>query len=226
MSCTNVVRSSLNFTYETLCNIKSAKKLGLLHKDYSDFLSLWYFPVLLNSDELSTFNFSQLFRLSPYSISNFFFNCEVFSSSLFPSYENFDSLSTSIFKACRTFYQKLDLTVIGLPNSLTSPLISIKTIFLSLLGFYNYMLKSYKNTLNMNSGLTHHLTKVRTNSVFFNDLTNNKENLHQARGLKFNNPVFSYDYRTGNYFPKFYQENLLFLLSTFSKITGGVRTPI
>jgi hypothetical protein len=46
----------------------------------------------------------------------------------------------------------------------------------------------------------------------------------QKRGLRFNNPLFKYEYKTGDYFPKFYQETFTYLLSTLAGLTGGLRT--
>lgn len=74
---------------------------------------------------------------------------------------------------------------------------------------------------------------VAANSLKFNNTTSNlikllanEETLNNHRGLRFNHPVFCYDYRAGDYFPKFYQENITYLLPTFAKITGGTRTPV
>ena len=54
--------------------------------------------------------------------------------------------------------------------------------------------------------------------------TENEEALANPRALRFNNVTFSYDYKVGDYFPKFYKENLLYLFSTFAKITSGLKT--
>jgi len=55
-------------------------------------------------------------------------------------------------------------------------------------------------------------------------LADNEENANETRALRFYSPTFAYDYKTGNYFPKFYQENVTYLLSTFADLTGGLRT--
>ena len=96
-----------------------------------------------------------------------------------------------------------------------------------------------QNALYMTTVSSSQLTalNIDTNSTFtsslkLNNLTSglikllsNEETLNNQRGLRFNSPVFCYDYRAGDYFPKFYQENITYLLPTFTKITGGVRTP-
>jgi hypothetical protein len=53
---------------------------------------------------------------------------------------------------------------------------------------------------------------------------NNEETPASPRGLRFNNPIFKYDYKVGDYFPRINKELYFYLFSTLSEITGGVRT--
>jgi heme/copper-type cytochrome/quinol oxidase subunit 1 len=45
----------------------------------------------------------------------------------------------------------------------------------------------------------------------------------ETRNQRFSNPVFKYDYKAGNYFPKLYKEIYTFLFSTFSDLTNALR---
>jgi hypothetical protein len=62
-----------------------------------------------------------------------------------------------------------------------------------------------------------------------NDLNKNLENnffeiSNYARNQKVNDPVFKYDYKSGDYFPKFNQEMYNFLFSTIFNLTSGLKT--
>jgi hypothetical protein len=70
------------------------------------------------------------------------------------------------------------------------------------------------------------------NSNFFNntDLNfnlkySNEETSDSSRYLKFYNPVFKYDYKSGDYFPKSYKEVFYgYLFTTIGDLTSSVRT--
>jgi hypothetical protein len=52
----------------------------------------------------------------------------------------------------------------------------------------------------------------------------NQETAETSRYLKFANPVFKYDYKSGDYFPKLYKEVYTHLFSSVSDLTSAVRT--
>jgi hypothetical protein len=53
---------------------------------------------------------------------------------------------------------------------------------------------------------------------------NSEEMISTPRGLRFNNPIFRYDYKTGDYFTRASKELYFYLFSTFAEITGGIRS--
>jgi hypothetical protein len=65
---------------------------------------------------------------------------------------------------------------------------------------------------------------VDNNNLLLNTKYQNEESVGQRRGLRFDNPIFRYDYKSGDYFSKFNQETYTHLLSTLANITGGLRT--
>ena len=51
----------------------------------------------------------------------------------------------------------------------------------------------------------------------------NEELSSSSRYLRFNNPVFKYDYKSGDYFPKLYKEVYTYLFSSINDLTGGLK---
>jgi len=58
-----------------------------------------------------------------------------------------------------------------------------------------------------------------------NFLFNNEELSNNTRFVRFNNPVFKYDYKSGDYFPKLYKDLYFFLIPSIVDLTSGLRTP-
>jgi hypothetical protein len=92
--------------------------------------------------------------------------------------------------------------------------------------FYDFLLSS-RFTLSTNYNLTND-TYVsnyfnNTDLTFINKYTN-EENSDAARYLRFYNPVFKYDYKSGDYFPKLYKEVYTHLFTTANDLTNSVRT--
>ena len=56
-------------------------------------------------------------------------------------------------------------------------------------------------------------------------LLNNEEISTTSRVLRFNNPIFKYDYKSGDYFPKLYKDLYSFLIPSILDLTSGLRTP-
>lgn len=69
------------------------------------------------------------------------------------------------------------------------------------------------------------------NSKFFNNKIKNENISTQEelfldyRYLKFDNPIFKYDYKSGDYYPKLYKEVYPFLFTSLIELTGGLRQP-
>ena len=56
-------------------------------------------------------------------------------------------------------------------------------------------------------------------------LLNNEELSSNSRFLRFDNPIFKYDYKSGDYFPKLYKDVYSFLIPSILDLTSGLRTP-
>ena len=57
-------------------------------------------------------------------------------------------------------------------------------------------------------------------------LLSQEELSETSRHLRFTNPVFKYDYKSGDYFPKLYKEAYTFLVPSILDLTSGLRTSI
>jgi hypothetical protein len=105
-----------------------------------------------------------------------------------------------------------------------------KTFFL-FYHLYDFVYIYYNFYINFNNYNTIYIKKNFFKSNFFFDnslktfLTNqNEESNIYSRNLKFNNPVFKYDYKSGDYFPKLYKEFYAHLFSSILDLTSGLRT--
>jgi heme/copper-type cytochrome/quinol oxidase subunit 1 len=100
--------------------------------------------------------------------------------------------------------------------------------------FYNRQLDSFWNILS--ESLKYENSRFRDLSFYSDFFSNiNTDDLNQssyleiaaqARNQKFFNPVFKYDYKAGNYFPKLYKETYSYLLSTLSDLTNALRPTV
>lgn len=64
-----------------------------------------------------------------------------------------------------------------------------------------------------------------TDTLFSKDevIYNIEESVHSSRALRFNNPVFRYDYKLGNYLTKELILNFPNLLVSQTHVTGGIK---
>lgn len=74
------------------------------------------------------------------------------------------------------------------------------------------------------------INKLSFFSDYFNNLNfnfkhkyQNEELVEESRAIRSQNPVFKYDYKSGDYFPKLYKEVYPFLFSSIIDLTGGLR---
>jgi hypothetical protein len=64
---------------------------------------------------------------------------------------------------------------------------------------------------------------MNTDSTLINKYTT-QELSEMYRFNRFSNPIFKYDYKAGDYFPKLYKEVYSQLFVTIGDIAGGLRT--
>ena len=93
--------------------------------------------------------------------------------------------------------------------------------------FYNFY--SYINFINFNNfkifkNLNYKSSYLSNSSTLFLNKYSNEETSETSRYLKFYNPVFKYDFKSGDYFPKLYKEVYGYLFLTMSEAAGSLRT--
>jgi len=54
-------------------------------------------------------------------------------------------------------------------------------------------------------------------------LFENEESSDNIRYRRFDNPIFKYDYKSGDYYPKLYKEVYPYLFTSTIDLTGGLR---
>jgi len=90
----------------------------------------------------------------------------------------------------------------------------------------SYSLKSNHFTTNYikNQIVTSDTENTNTTLTNLEFNTSLGENVSESRFLRYTNPVFKYDYKSGDYFPKLYREVYTYLFTTINNITGGLRS--
>lgn len=91
--------------------------------------------------------------------------------------------------------------------------------------FYNFLF--FKNNFSL---FFINQTKQNYSSDYFNNTPisfinkySNEETSNLSRYLKFYNPVFKYDFKSGDYFPKIYKETYTYLFMTRADALGSLR---
>jgi len=120
-----------------------------------------------------------------------------------------------------------------LPSQKISSIIEYFIDFVFLLNFTTITLYLSKITNSISSYInlftTNSLnTKLNFKSDYYNNLDQNlsnklllEESSESSRFLKFDNPVFKYDYKSGNYFPPLYNDIFSHLFTTIADITSS-----
>jgi len=94
--------------------------------------------------------------------------------------------------------------------------------------FYNYL--GFKISTNLiiltqpNNDLTYGSNYFNNLSTGFQNKYNSEELSINVRYQRFNNPLFKYDFKSGDYFPKLYKEIYTYLFSTILETTSDIRT--
>lgn len=203
-------------------------------------ITAWYIPLLFNDNILSLFfkNLNNSYFLNSYddflaSINPFF--------EFFPFFYNNYVYSFNLSNCTYYFNYAALFFINGLyffSNTFNTLLVTVSLILFSnktnvffafVYNLFNYSLFSTYNSSNPSNNLPR---ASAYNSNFFNntDLNfnlkySNEETSDSSRYLKFYNPVFKYDYKSGDYFPKSYKEVFYgYLFTTIGDLTSSVRT--
>ena len=198
---------------------------------FNDHFSYFYFKIaILNSssyNELSTLN-----RLAH--AFTFYFNSEALSLNfMISNYYNYNtkmlhlmiSLKDKLLNASFSIFFDLFRSMSGFFNYTSLFIFETKTN--SLFNFFYNMFEINSSTnLNylVNRTLSYSSKYFSNTSSEFNSKFTNEEMYDSSRYLKFYNPVFKYDYKSGDYLPKTQQKLYTHLFTSISDITNSVRT--
>lgn len=218
-------------------NIFNLTNLIPLFFYYYDILISWYFPSLLNdnvfyliyvnfnSTSLKLNNINVIFFYN--SLKSFFFNFYSntfnwfsFSSYFYIFYNFFHSLTFNLSYFMLSFFSIFfsNFSYVFFSNQTFSPFI----------WFYNIYSNFYSNFFLINqsttSVLNYQSNHFSNTSFSFLNKYSNEETSETSRYLKFYNPVFKYDFKSGDYFPKLYKEVYSYLFLSMSEAVGSLRS--
>ena len=176
----------------------------------------------------------------------FLFKTIFFKFSSFFSFDNFYLITKDVYVNYPSYFLLIKEILTNLFNLVLSETIfflhglfttysalffkqSTSTVFIDL---YDYLFENYK-IFNKNTKTPFNVENSKDTflSSSFNDLDNYTKNLiseeeisESSKNLRFTNPTFKYDFKSGDYFPKLYKEIYTHLFSTLSDITTGLKT--
>jgi hypothetical protein len=132
----------------------------------------------------------------------------------------------SSLKHSTTFsFENLSQLHIILPKAANTIIFSSSTNFF-FNAIYEYILTvntNFFNNINISSNLYLSNYFSDTDEILLNKLTH-QELSEIYRFNRFSNPIFKYDYKAGDYFPKLYKEVYTYLFPTIGDLTSGLRT--
>lgn len=218
------------------------KKISTLLNNFTDLTTIWYLPLLVNDNIFYVF-WKKSHNCLFFEKKDFSFNfINIFIERMFtPLYDNFAGVSLSYFSILKKknfsfvdIFEYLFLEMTTLVYNVTSNKFVILTNFF--FNFKNYQIFETLFNLNFVVALSETSLKFKNNTLLnFNSshFTNNNLNTRTLYGneeifsnyryQKFDNPVFKYDYKSGDYYPKLYKEMYSYLFSSAIDLTGGLR---
>nr|YP_010049605.1 cytochrome c oxidase subunit 1 [Halteria grandinella]QPL16010.1 cytochrome c oxidase subunit 1 [Halteria grandinella] len=198
------------------------------------YLTSWYYPIFFN-DHLSYFyfkivNFNSIFSKETNIINstnsffnfNFFFNIILnYYVNLFNIFNIFFYINNLLFDLFFNFFNFF----FNFFNYISLILFGFKTNFI-FITIYNLFQSNTVQNLNYSSNNTFsYKSKYFSNlNSNFNSKFTNEEIYDSSRYLRFYNPIFKYDYKSGDYLPKTQQILYTHLFTSISDITNSVRT--
>lgn len=209
-----------------------------------EYFSLWYVPALfeLNFSSLTllTFNFFEKINLT--FIGQIYVNLINFIQSIFNYFGKIYLISHNKINL-QEFFSYFVYFFITLYSNFIFFFVEIYTSIILILNnilfsyktnsVHSYFYNAFFNNQIFNNFTTSNYDNKRFSysSKYFNNLNNpffnkysNEESSSNSRYLRFYNPVFKYDYKSGDYFPKLYKEMYTSLFTTISELTSGLRT--
>jgi heme/copper-type cytochrome/quinol oxidase subunit 1 len=237
---------TINILQETLfyawINIKYSTdfiEIFFLNREFHSFLSNWYVPLLFNTDAVDQTAFLLQWHCSDWIVRFLRYSNEKIQYFLYekdglkklvaldksisvgiilekPSvlFNAYYSSYRSFMFFCETFsfFSRIILTWIF--NTLKTAIVTTNPRYRS-----STVIKNNEKIFSSNVS-----SRIELNNLTLGIKYKNEDIVGQRRSLRFDNPIFRYDYKSGDYFPKFNQETYTHLLSTLAGITGGLRT--
>ena len=222
--------------FDIFKNIFNSTNLISLFFYYYDVLVLWYLPILFNDNIFYliyvNFNFSSLninnFTLYFFntSLKSFFFNFYSINFSYTSFFSIFNGIFNFFFLLFFDFFYFIfsffsifffNLSYVFFSNQTSHLFSSFYNIYL------NYYLSNFFES-NSSSFLNYKSNHFSNTSVSFLNKYSNEETSETFRYLKFYNPVFKYDFKSGDYFPKLYKESYSYLFLSMAEAVGSLRS--
>ena len=223
------------FLFSIFKNIFNLPSILDLFYDYYFLLTSWYIPVLLkdniffyfyknlniykNNNTYSDFSFSFFYFINFFSKTYFNFSGKLGFLELIRDGIIFTNLifSNFFFYFFDFFSQFIKSFVLIFFSNKTNTIFSY---FYNFLFFKNnYFYSFYSNNFNQKYSSDYF---NNTSLSFINKYTN-EETSEVSRYLRFYNPVFKYDFKSGDYFPKIYKEVYTYLFMSRADALGSLR---
>lgn len=228
------------FIVETLTNIFSFKNTAVVLNDFYSFLVNWYVPLILTDN---VFNFYLIFGKNQ-AIRGLLIDVGDLILNVWEFFILF--IKVSYTKAVLFFNWTVTFNVVLLPVNLIFTntvsflieylgdlLLLISVLFFNLKTFsvfdnlYDFLMTKFYNRgflFYKNNALTYTSNYFTNSDSLLQTKYSNEESSLNSRYQRFSNPVFKYDYKSGDYFPKLYKEVYSYLFSTSIDVTGALRT--
>ncbi len=228
---------SIPFFFVTLVkSIFNFSQLINIFSYYYNVLISWYLPTLLNDNI-----FYLIYKNLNFSSSSFSFgNLSILYERSFSFLYNLYSFNFFNFSGIRIVYSFFNFIVLNFFNLFyflfnlisnfffNSTVIFFSTntnfIFVFFYNSYSYFFNSTPYSFKNSYSLNYRSSYLSNSSSSFINKYSQEENSETFRYLKFFNPVFKYDFKSGDYFPKLYKEVYSYLFLTMSEAAGSLRT--
>lgn len=221
------------FLYSFISNFLSGNDYVLILNKIYNFFTNWYFTFLLDNNlfelliDESRFTLPSIIKnLFKFKIIHYLLIFKQVTYSTDGLFLNFSAIIININEfLLNPFFNQLMIflnTTIQLVNSI---IFGLKTsnVFIYLINIINNDY-NYINLFNTTNNLNYFSNYFSTSDSLILNKYSNEEISNDYRYLKFSNPVFKYDYKSGDYFPKLYKEVYTSLFTTLNDLTGGLKT--
>ena len=227
---------NLPFLFFDICkNIFNSSNLTSLFFYYYDVLVSWYLPILLNDNIFyliyTNINFPSLnlFNFTPYfiyeTLKSFFFSIYSINFNHFSFFLIINNVFNFFYLLIFDFFYFFFSIFSIFFYNLSYIFFSNYTSLIFLLFYNNFSNYFFNNSFNSsNTFLNYKSNHFSNNSISFLNKYGNEETSENFRYLKFYNPVFKYDFKSGDYFPKLYKEAYSYLFLSMSEAVGSLRS--